>query len=147
MKKLNLILAGMFVLATAAPAFAHPGGLDEDGGHMDAKTGKYHFHKDAKGSKLDTPVEVANHVKGEKYEGGGKVTKAEAPAAKAPKAEKKAKKGKKEKAEAVEAKDAKAEVKDAKPAKEEAKAEKKDKKEKKGKKAKKEKKDAAKDAK
>lgn len=145
MKKLNLILAGMFLLACGTRAMAHPGGLDEDGGHMDSKAGKYHFHKDIKGSKLDSPVEVAQHVKGEKYEGGGKVSKAEAKDD--AKVEKKAKKAKKEKAAAAEDKKAakeevkkagdKAEVKEAKKGKDEAKAEKKGKKAKKDKKEKK----------
>ena len=43
MKKLLLAIVATFVLASLA--FAHPGGLDAYGGHVDKSTGKYHVHK------------------------------------------------------------------------------------------------------
>ena len=42
MRKLPLVLA--FSLALSSFAFAHPGGTNGDGGHMDRSTGKYHYH-------------------------------------------------------------------------------------------------------
>jgi hypothetical protein len=40
--KLTLCLFSLFA---AFGALAHPGGLDANGGHMDRKTGIYHFHR------------------------------------------------------------------------------------------------------
>lgn len=42
MRKLPLVLA--LSLALSSFAFAHPGGTNGDGGHMDRSTGKYHYH-------------------------------------------------------------------------------------------------------
>lgn len=50
-------LAGLS-LATAAAVFAHPGGLDSQGGHYDRRTGLYHLHRGgtgATGSDLNQP--------------------------------------------------------------------------------------------
>lgn len=35
-----LVVAGLMV----GPAFAHPGGTDGNGGHVDRSTGEYHYH-------------------------------------------------------------------------------------------------------
>ena len=43
MKKLILALAITFAFASLA--FAHPGGRDAYGGHVDKSTGKYHVHE------------------------------------------------------------------------------------------------------
>lgn len=82
MKK-TLVIA----LALALPGFlaAHPGGLDKYGGHKDASTGKYHFHKDKSGKSLAEPREGVDPDTQ-----GGKVEMKEEK--KAAKAEKKAKK-------------------------------------------------------
>lgn len=42
MRKLPLVL--VLSLALSSFAFAHPGGTNGDGGHMDRSTGKYHYH-------------------------------------------------------------------------------------------------------
>ncbi len=38
------LIAGLVTLSTAAPAFAHGGGLDASGCHHDHKRGGYHCH-------------------------------------------------------------------------------------------------------
>ena len=38
----------LLLLSFTAAANAHPGKLDENGGHYDSKTGKYHYHKGPK---------------------------------------------------------------------------------------------------
>jgi hypothetical protein len=38
-------LALVLVLATSQFAYAHPGGLDKNGGHVDKATGRYHCHR------------------------------------------------------------------------------------------------------
>lgn len=35
----------LFSLSAALGVLAHPGGLDADGGHIDRKTGVYHYHR------------------------------------------------------------------------------------------------------
>ncbi|MFN3970987.1 MAG: excalibur calcium-binding domain-containing protein [Gemmobacter sp.] len=45
-----LIAAGWLVVAAAAPAAAHPGGLDASGCHTNRKTGDYHCHGKARSS-------------------------------------------------------------------------------------------------
>ena len=35
----------VLLLATASPAFAHPGGLDKHGCHTNRSTGEYHCHR------------------------------------------------------------------------------------------------------
>ena len=45
MKRLLIAsLCLLMLLALVPPAFAHPGDTDENGGHYDRSTGKYHFH-------------------------------------------------------------------------------------------------------
>ena len=41
-------IAVLLLLSLAVTANAHPGKLDENGGHYDSKTGKYHYHKGPK---------------------------------------------------------------------------------------------------
>ena len=51
----------LLVLFAVTCAGAHPGKLDEYGGHYDAKTGKYHYHKktkDADLKRLAVPLNV-----------------------------------------------------------------------------------------
>ncbi len=46
MSKRNLLLALILAASLFASAvYAHPGKLDENGGHYDSKTGEYHYHK------------------------------------------------------------------------------------------------------
>lgn len=46
MKKIiALLLVFMFTLALASTVFAHSGGLDQNGGHWDHRTGTYHKHR------------------------------------------------------------------------------------------------------
>lgn len=46
MKKIiALILVGIFTLSLASTALAHGGGLDQNGGHWDHRTGTYHKHR------------------------------------------------------------------------------------------------------
>ena len=46
MKKLICIffLSILMLISSSICVFAHPGSLDENGGHMDHKTGEYHYH-------------------------------------------------------------------------------------------------------
>jgi hypothetical protein len=39
------VVAGLAISSWAPPAAAHPGPLDEYGGHFDERTGHYHYHK------------------------------------------------------------------------------------------------------
>ena len=34
----------LLLVLTVIPAYAHPGSLDDKGGHTDSATGEYHFH-------------------------------------------------------------------------------------------------------
>jgi hypothetical protein len=52
--KLTLFLFSLFA---ALGVLAHPGGLDANGGHMDRKTGIYHFHRGT-----NTPSGTATNV-------------------------------------------------------------------------------------
>lgn len=117
MKKTLLSLAIALAVATPGFVMAHPGGLDNYGGHTDKSTGKYHFHKDKAGNSLAEPREGVDPD----ANGGKKEMKEE----KAPKAEKKAKKAAKaEKVEKAEKKAPKAEAKEEKAPKAEKKAKK-----------------------
>ncbi|WP_222937190.1 YHYH domain-containing protein [Pseudoxanthomonas mexicana] len=49
----SLALAGL--LACAAVAYAHPGGLDRHGCHTNRKTGQYHCHRSATPSSAAPP--------------------------------------------------------------------------------------------
>jgi hypothetical protein len=54
---LRLCVMVVLVAFGSTTGFAHPGGLDKNGGHTDKKTGEYHYHK-AKGAvpeKSDQP--------------------------------------------------------------------------------------------
>lgn len=51
--KSALAMAGLLALTPAAPAFAHPGGLNAEGCHNNRKTGGYHCHR---GSSSRTPA-------------------------------------------------------------------------------------------
>ena len=42
MRKLICTLVLVFILA--APALAHSGGTDSNGGHVDSRTGVWHYH-------------------------------------------------------------------------------------------------------
>jgi hypothetical protein len=42
-QKLLVVISFLFMMNVS---FAHPGGLDKQGGHKDAKTGEYHCHTD-----------------------------------------------------------------------------------------------------
>lgn len=46
MKRIFTFISILLLLA-ANQAFSHPGGLDNQGGHTDKRTGEYHFHKQA----------------------------------------------------------------------------------------------------
>lgn len=39
------VVTAATAVVTQRPAFAHPGGLDQDGGHHNRKTGEYHYHQ------------------------------------------------------------------------------------------------------
>lgn len=39
------LIPAVVALITLAPGFAHPGGLDAEGGHHDRKNGGYHYHR------------------------------------------------------------------------------------------------------
>jgi len=56
MRKLFLIMACLFMASLACRAMAHPGPLDEDGGHWEKATNTYHWHQDADGKAFNTPV-------------------------------------------------------------------------------------------
>lgn len=46
MRKYALVaIAVIFAALSAAPAFAHPGGLDRNGCHKNHKTDEYHCHR------------------------------------------------------------------------------------------------------
>lgn len=45
--KILMVMAASIILISSA-ALAHGGGLDSNGGHYDNKTGKYHYHRNAK---------------------------------------------------------------------------------------------------
>ena len=84
MKKMTALLIA-FCFGLISVAFAHPGGLDSKGGHVEKKTGKWHSHKDGKkGAKKEEKT-----VKKDKKD------KKDSKAKKAKKGKKKAKKGKK----------------------------------------------------
>ena len=51
-------IAVLLLLSLAAAANAHPGKLDENGGHYDSKTGKYHYHK---GPKAGTEIVLTSY--------------------------------------------------------------------------------------
>ncbi len=42
MKKFILVV--VFILLFSNNVYAHPGGLDSEGGHFDSDTGEYHYH-------------------------------------------------------------------------------------------------------
>lgn len=44
MKLFALVIAGILAIGSAAPAFAHGGGLDANRCHTNHKTGVYHCH-------------------------------------------------------------------------------------------------------
>ena len=44
---LLLAFVGFAILLISSMSFAHGGGLDSDGGHVDSSTGKYHCHSNA----------------------------------------------------------------------------------------------------
>lgn len=61
-KPTTLIACAGLILAAAAAVFAHPGGLDSQGGHFDRRTGLYHQHRGgtgATGSDLNQPRNLA----------------------------------------------------------------------------------------
>lgn len=43
-KSTVLSLLSVFIISLIIPVFAHPGSLDENGGHYDRSTGEYHYH-------------------------------------------------------------------------------------------------------
>ena len=51
-------IAGFLLLSLVVAANAHPGKLDENGGHYDSKTGKYHYHK---GPKAGTEIVLTSY--------------------------------------------------------------------------------------
>lgn len=55
------------LLLLALPAFAHPGRLNEDGGHLDADTGVYHFHKGPRAEYEEVQVFVTRVVDGDTF--------------------------------------------------------------------------------
>mgnify|MGYP002626114782 FL=1 len=52
------LIAVLLILSLAVAADAHPGKLDENGGHYDSKTGKYHYHK---GPKAGTEIVLTSY--------------------------------------------------------------------------------------
>lgn len=56
-----------FLLAISLPAFAHPGRLNEDGGHLDKKTGDYHYHKGPRTEYEEVKVFVTRVVDGDTF--------------------------------------------------------------------------------
>ena len=56
MLRRNFLITCIFIFALSiSTAYAHPGKLDENGGHVDAKTGEYHYHK---GPKAVLPYDI-----------------------------------------------------------------------------------------
>lgn len=51
-------IAVLLLLSLTVAANAHPGKLDENGGHYDSKTGKYHYHK---GPKAGQEITLASY--------------------------------------------------------------------------------------
>lgn len=47
----------LFSLFAALGAIAHPGGLDANGGHIDRKTGIYHYHRGTNAPSGNAPVQ------------------------------------------------------------------------------------------
>ena len=41
---ITIVVSAILIFIFALPVFAHPGSLDENGGHYDRKTGEYHYH-------------------------------------------------------------------------------------------------------
>ncbi len=58
MYKLKRAFIAVLLLSLAVTANAHPGKLDENGGHYDSKTGKYHYHK---GPKAGTEIVLTSY--------------------------------------------------------------------------------------
>lgn len=44
MKRISILLIAVLLLTLAVPTYAHPGSLDENGGHHNRSTGEYHYH-------------------------------------------------------------------------------------------------------
>jgi hypothetical protein len=47
----------LFAFFTAAGVIAHPGGVDANGGHIDRKTGVYHYHRGTNAPTGNPPVQ------------------------------------------------------------------------------------------
>lgn len=45
MTKILVIVILLIITLSSAVALAHPGGLDQNGGHYNRKTGQYHKHR------------------------------------------------------------------------------------------------------
>ena len=43
-KSAVLSILSVLLITLIIPVFAHPGSLDENGGHYDRSTGEYHYH-------------------------------------------------------------------------------------------------------
>ena len=54
----HTFIAVLFLLSLVVAANAHPGKLDENGGHYESKTGKYHYHK---GPKAGTEIVLTSY--------------------------------------------------------------------------------------
>ncbi len=52
------LIAVLLILSLVTVSNAHPGKLDENGGHYDSKTGKYHYHK---GPKAGTEIVLTSY--------------------------------------------------------------------------------------
>jgi hypothetical protein len=44
MRKVILVVACLLALSMTITVYAHPGGTDSKGGHMNSNTGEYHYH-------------------------------------------------------------------------------------------------------
>lgn len=57
----------LIFLLLPLPAFAHPGRLNGDGGHLDAATGAYHYHKGPRAEYEEVKVHVIRVVDGDTF--------------------------------------------------------------------------------
>ena len=67
-RRIALTLLAIFFSAAAA-SHAHPGGLDQYGGHFDRKTGEYHYHKGPNAGKTVPASEAPRPMRGRKKSG------------------------------------------------------------------------------
>lgn len=70
MQKRSLLIIGkvtLFFILLSFPAYAHPGRLNEDGGHRNTATGDYHYHKGPRAEYEEVKVFVTRVVDGDTF--------------------------------------------------------------------------------